>query len=102
MPRVEKCPIDIGQKTCHIRAINSGTLAMPRPRLDYLRTTWKLSLPAPTIAKVDLMFEDPLTGKVKYGARGKLVNALLLNWLAEQGDGERVPIPSLDELRSSD
>jgi len=73
---------------------------MPRPRLAYLRATWKLSLPAPTAAKVDLMFEDPLTGKPKYGARGKLVDALLRNWLAEQNGDGPVPIPSLDELRT--
>lgn len=98
--------VDIGAKNPYIGAINSGTLfgapLMSRPRLAHLRATWKLSLPAPTAAKVDLMFEDPLTGKPKYGARGKLVDALLTNWLATQGVGIAVPVPTLEELRSDD
>jgi len=97
---VEIFLLDTGQKTCHIGAINSEPPLMPRPRNAHLRATWKLSLPAPTVARVDMRLEDPLTGKPKYGARGTLVNALLINWLSTLGDGEAVPIPSLEELRT--
>lgn len=76
---------------------------MPRPRLNELRADWKLSLPAPTAAQADLLLEDPLTQKPRYGSRSKLVNALLLRWFAEvRGDQNLPSVPTLAELRSSE
>ena len=74
---------------------------MARPRNAHLRANWKLSLPAPTAARVDVLFEDPLTGKPKYGARGKLVEALLQLWLARMANLPEPPLPSLEELRNT-
>jgi hypothetical protein len=75
---------------------------MARPRLAHLRTTMKLSLPAPTVARLDLLFEDPLTGRPKYGARSKLIDALLRRYYADL-EGEVPPeLPTLAELRASD
>lgn len=70
-----------------------------RPRNPQLRADWKLSLPAPIAAKADLMLLDPLSQRPKYGARSRLVAALLEQWLASL-DGEIAPpIPALSELR---
>lgn len=76
---------------------------MPRPRNPHLRADWKLSLPAPTAAQADLLLEDPLTQKPKYGSRSRLIDALLQRWFAElRGDETIPPIPSLSDLRSAD
>ena len=73
---------------------------MARPRNAHLRTTMKLSLPAPTVARLDLLLEDSLTHKPRYGARAHLIDALIRRYLAEL-DGDTIPpIPSLAELRS--
>ena len=53
-----------------------------RPQSAELRADWKLSLPASVAAEVDLLLEDPLTRKPKYGARSSLVEAMLRNWIA--------------------
>lgn len=62
----------------------------------------KLSLPSPTVARLDILFEDPLTSKPKYGARSKLINALLLRYYAELEGTIPPELPSLEELRASD
>lgn len=69
-----------------------------RPLNPYLRAEWKLSLHAATAAEVDLMLEDPLTRKPKYGARSKLVESLLDDWLSRQRGGASLPLPTLAEL----
>lgn len=75
---------------------------MARPRNAHLRTTMKLSMPAPTVAKLDLLFEDPLTGRPKYGARSRLIDALLRRYFAEI-EGDVLPdLPTLTELRNSE
>lgn len=70
-----------------------------RPRLAYLRADWKLSLPAAIAAEVDLLLEDPLSHKPRYGARSKLVERLLISWLATQRGEAATTLPSLEELR---
>lgn len=45
---------------------------------------WKLSIRGSTAAAIELYFTDPLTGEVKKGARSKLVNQLLEEWLQQQ------------------
>jgi hypothetical protein len=76
--------------------------AMPlrpgRPLTPHLRAEWKLSLHAAVAAEVDLLLEDPLTRKPKYGARSRLIEALLDNWLSQQRGGSSKPIPNREEL----
>lgn len=74
---------------------------MPRPRSPYLRADYKLSLPAPLCAEVDLLLEDPLTKKPKYGARSKLIEALLREWLSRQKGEDLPPVPTLTELKGA-
>ena len=75
--------------------------ALPRPRSPYLRADYKLSLPAALVAEVDLLLEDPLTKRPRYGAKSKLVEALLRSWLAGmRGTTSTFPIPSLEELNA--
>lgn len=75
---------------------------MARPRNAHLSATWKLSIPATTAARVDVLFEDPLTGRPKYGARGRLIDALLCRYLAELNGETLPPIPSLSDLRQTE
>lgn len=75
--------------------------AKGRPRVPYLRVDFKVSLPAALAAEIDLMFVDPLTNRPRYGARAKLVQALLEGWLADQRGETKKHIPSLQELREN-
>lgn len=70
-----------------------------RPRLPYLRADLKVSVNAAVAAQVDLLLEDPLTRKAKYGARSKLVESLLRNWLAAMSGQQPDPLPSIHDLR---
>ena len=73
-----------------------------RPRVPYLRVDFKVSLPAALAAEIDLIFEDPLTRRPKYGARARLITNLLQWWLDNQrGADSKVHIPSLEELRDA-
>ena len=42
-----------------------------------------ISLPVAVSADVDLALFDPMRGRIKYGARSRLVSALLTSWLAK-------------------
>lgn len=88
-----KILIDTGPYLCHSLA------TMARPRIPYLRADYKVSLPAPLAAEVDLMLEDPLTKKPKYGARSLLIEALLREWLAKIKGQNDIETPSLSDLR---
>ena len=74
-----------------------------RPRVPYLRVDFKVSLPAALAAEIDLSFNDPLINRLKYGARAKLIQVLLENWLAVQHGRveEQQPVPTLEELRDN-
>lgn len=72
---------------------------MGRPRNESLRADLKLSLPAPLLSEINLMLEDPLTRQPKYGARAKLIEACLRNWLAYIKHEPLPPLPSVEELR---
>lgn len=74
---------------------------MAKPRLPYLRTDLKLSLPAAVVAEVDLLLEDPLTRKPRYGAKSRLITALLKDWIARTKGDSGEPIPTLEELQTS-
>lgn len=70
-----------------------------RPRLPYLRADLKISINAAVAAQVDLLLEDPITKKPKYGARSKLVEGLFNQWLATMKNEPAPQLPSLTELR---
>ncbi len=72
-----------------------------RPRLPYLRADMKISINATVAAECDLLLEDPITKKPKYGARSKIIEALLRQWIASVRNEEASPLPSLEELRES-
>lgn len=74
---------------------------MPRHAED-LQKPWKLNLSASLAGKVEFLLTDPITRKPIYGARVKLVEALLEKWIAqEEGkpEAEQPPVPTLAELR---
>lgn len=48
---------------------------------------WKISLPRSITAPVSLLLADPLTGRPKYGARSRLIERLLREWLVTQQKG---------------
>lgn len=45
---------------------------------------WKISIRQSTAARVGLLLTDPLTGKIKHGARGQLIDRLLTEWVNNQ------------------
>lgn len=57
-----------------------GRPVSPIPTID-----WKVYIPVPIAAKVDLLLLDPVTMRQRHGARSALVGQLLLKWLATQG-----------------
>ena len=71
-----------------------------RPRLPYFRVDYKVSLPAKLAADIDYLFFDPATNKPRYGARARLIEALLRFWLARERNQPLPALPSLDELRA--
>jgi hypothetical protein len=42
---------------------------------------WTVNVPSSIAVQIDLLLSDPLTGKPRYGARAKLVTALLQHYL---------------------
>jgi hypothetical protein len=71
-----------------------------RPHAQTLRADWKLSIDAPLAARVELMLQDPLNQTPIYGARAKLVTALLEFWIAVETNAPRPPLPTVEELRT--
>lgn len=75
---------------------------MPRPFNPDLIRPWKISMPATLAGRIEFALLSRITNKPIYGARNKLIAALLERWLAEQGDRppDSLPhVPSLEELR---
>lgn len=46
--------------------------------------SWKISIPIPLAAEIELRLFDPKTGVVAYGARSALAERLLRTWVEEQ------------------
>lgn len=74
---------------------------MPRPRNATLMSAWKLYMPAPLTARVELLLHDPLTGKAKHGERARITTLLWEEYLSrisgQASDGTLlIPIPSLE------
>lgn len=74
---------------------------MPRPRNPDPYTPWKLTPPATTAGKIEHMLLDRIHGKPHYGARNKLVTALLEHWIALQEGRDPIPLPSVADLLRS-
>ena len=62
---------------------------------------WKISLPTAVTAPVALILSDPLTGLPKHGARSKLIESLLREWLVKQAKGAIQLAPEEDTDVSS-
>ena len=56
-----------------------------------------ISLPIEVSADVDLALFDPIRGKIKYGARSRLVSQLLQSWLKKQGSRKQSQLPGPKE-----
>lgn len=66
-----------------------------------LQKPWKLNLSASVAGKVEFMLTDPITKKPIYGARTKLIEALIERWIAEQEGRTPLPhVPTLEQLRT--
>lgn len=55
-----------------------------RPRNRVPTVPWRVYIPADLAAKVELLINDPLRDKAKYGERGQLIEGLLREWLEKQ------------------
>lgn len=73
---------------------------MARPVNDDLSVKWKVMLPATVAGRVEFALSDPLHKKPIYGARAKLLTALLEWWVARESGMALPHIPSVSELRS--
>lgn len=57
---------------------------MARPRNTVPSIEWKVYLPSDLAAQIELLLLDPMRDKPKHGARGKLVEQLLREWLEKR------------------
>lgn len=55
----------------------------PKPHADR-PVEWRVNLPSSLAAEIELMLYDARFGKIKYGARSDLIQALLREWLDKQ------------------
>lgn len=67
---------------------------MPRGRKPLLvpHETRAINLPTDLLARLDLLYNDPVRGKPRYGALSKLVTTLLNEYLTDVAVGRRPPI----------
>lgn len=73
---------------------------MPRPRNPTLMAAWKLYMPAPLTARVEMLLLDPSTNKPRHGERARLTGLLWEEYLARMsgsaiGDQVIIPLPQL-------
>lgn len=60
-------------------------MAKPGRRPNAVPTTeWKFHIPMDLAAEVELLLQDPMREKVKYGARSVLLETLLRGWVNQQ------------------
>lgn len=77
---------------------------MPRHPRDDLTVNWKVPIPATVAGRIEHMLADPVHNKPLYGARTKLIAALLEYWIARESGrpaDQIPPIPSLLDLREA-
>lgn len=75
---------------------------MARPQNPDLIKPWKINMPATLAGRIEFALLDPIHAKPLYGARVKLIAALLERWIAEQAGlpADALPrVPTLVELR---
>lgn len=73
---------------------------MSRPRNPTLMSSWKLYVPAPLAARVELLLFDPATGKARHGERARITVELWEEYLSRlngtaKGDQLLIPLPHL-------
>jgi hypothetical protein len=56
-----------------------------RPTNPIPSAAWKVYIPLPIATKVDLLLLDPMTGRVRHGAKSAFVTQLLVEWLNARG-----------------
>jgi len=57
---------------------------MPRRPLADPPVEVSVSIPTTLLDKIDLLLFDPVRGRVRYGARSKLIQQLLKRWVDER------------------
>lgn len=76
---------------------------MPRkPHYDLIRS-WKVTISATTSGKVEHLLFDTVVGKPSYGARSRLIECLLNQWVARETgvpEAELPRVPTAGELIS--
>ncbi len=55
-----------------------------RKAQDEQKVPYNALIPEGLAAKIDLLLLNPMTGKIKYGARSQLIEKILRRWLEEQ------------------
>ena len=70
---------------------------MSRPLNPDLTKHWKISLPATLAGTVELYLFDRLHNKPLYGSRGRLITALLEQWVDEQRRAATATQPDFKE-----
>lgn len=55
-----------------------------RPPADDFYRQWKIHLPATLAGQVEFLLLDPVHGKPRYGARAKLMEKLLSDFMADE------------------
>jgi len=55
-----------------------------RPKRAIPSVEWKVYIRADLAAQTELLLSDPMRERVKYGARGKLIESLLEKWISNQ------------------
>jgi hypothetical protein len=70
---------------------------MSRPLNPDLTKHWKISLPATLAGIVEFYLFDPLHSKPIYGSRGRLIAALLEDWVRQQKEAAAASPPLAPE-----
>lgn len=75
---------------------------MGRPSNPDLSVPWRIHVPATLAGTIEHMLFDAVHGRMKHGARNRLVVALIEQWAAQQlGRPDPPSVPSQFELLNS-
>lgn len=64
---------------------------MPRKRSEVTKVHWKITIPSPLSARVEILIFDPVTKKPAYGKRAVLVERLLSEFMRKVDNGDIDP-----------
>ena len=78
------CAYDRHSLNLYLPELRRSTKLMPRERHTDPPKEVNLSLPTSLVDEVDLLLFNPTRGKLRYGARSKLIAGLLRQWLNAQ------------------